>query len=151
MTANNYSAGKDNLYYFYRFIILPWEFEWVNSKFHMGEGNLGKYCQEHNISIKSFDSADKLGRAISTDYEAEKNKAAGILWFVRSDTKPKDTLRHLRNCFAHGNFKKNQKNRVQCISIENRDNGKVKAQGFVPIDKLHGLVDAATSCKTVMS
>ena len=147
MTAKKYSLGKNNLYYFYRFIILPWEFEWVDMKFLMGEGDFRKYCQENSINIKSFESVDKLDVAISTKYEVEKSAAAGILWFVRNDTKPKDTLRHLRNCFAHGNFIKNQKNRVTCISIENVDKGRVKAKGFMPINKLEGLVYAANSCK----
>ena len=58
--TNQFTVGKDNLYFFYRFVILPWEFEWVNQKLLMSEGNLRKYCKEHNIAIKSFESADKL-------------------------------------------------------------------------------------------
>ena len=144
--AHQYSIGKQNLYFFYRFVILRWELEWFDQKFLMSEGALKKYCQEHNISIKSFESADKLGAAISSDYEAEESEVKGILWFVRQDTKPKDTLRHLRNCFAHGNYKKRQKNRVQCVVMENIDKGRVKAKGFLPIEKLNELVCAASSC-----
>lgn len=73
-------------------------------------------------------------------------QVTGILWFVRQDTKPKDTLRHPRNCFAHGNFVKRQKNRVSCVVIENIDKGRIKAKGFVPLDMLNGLVRAASSC-----
>ncbi|WP_282679956.1 hypothetical protein [Shewanella xiamenensis] len=65
---------------------------------------------------------------------------------MRKDTKPKDTLRHLRNSFAHGNFKKRQKNKKQCIVIENIDSGQLKAKGFLPLDKLKGLVSAASGC-----
>jgi hypothetical protein len=142
-----YSVGKENLYFFYRFVILPWELEWANQKFLMSECNLGKYCQEKNISIKSFESTDKLGNAIASEYKAEETKYTGVFWFVRQDTKPKDTLRHLRNCFSHGNYKKRQKNRVPCIVIENLDKGRVKAKGFLPIEKLKGLVRAASSCR----
>lgn len=141
-----YSVGKENLYFFYRFIILPWELEWVNQKFLMSEGNLRKYCKEHNINIKSFESTDKLGKAIASEYEVEETECIGVFWFVRQDTKPKDTLRHLRNCFSHGNYKKRQKNRVPCIVIENIDKGRVKAKGFLPIEKLSGIVRAASSC-----
>jgi hypothetical protein len=143
---HQYSVGKENLYFFYRSVILPWELEWANRKFLVSEGNLRKYCQEHDINIKSFESADKLGEAIATEYEAEETRVTGILWFVRQDTKPKDTLRHLRNCFAHGNYKKRQKNRAPCIVIENIDKEKVKAKGFMPLDMLNGLVRAASSC-----
>ncbi|MEJ1412736.1 MAG: hypothetical protein RPU90_04050 [Candidatus Sedimenticola sp. (ex Thyasira tokunagai)] len=118
----------------------------MNQKFLMSEGGLGKYCHDHKIDIKSFDSADRLSAAIATEYKHEEKDIAGILWFVRQETKPKDTLRHLRNCFAHGNFRKRQKNRTQCIVIENIDKGRVKAKGFLPIEKINGLVRAASSC-----
>jgi hypothetical protein len=141
-----FSVGKERLYFFYRFIILPWELEWANKKFLLAEGELSKFCQEHNINIKSFDSSAKLGEALSTVYENEANKSAGVIWFVRKDTKPKDTLRQLRNCFAHGNYTKRQKNKTQCLVIENIDNGTVKAKGVLPLETLRGLVRAASSC-----
>jgi hypothetical protein len=143
---HQYSVGKDNLYYFYRFVILPWELEWQDQKFLMTEGGLGKYCQDQKIDIKSFESADKLSTALAMEYEVVEKNMVGILWFVRQDTKPKDTLRHLRNCFAHGNYNKRQKNRVPCVVIENIDKNRVKAKGFIPIEKLDGLVRAARSC-----
>lgn len=143
---HQYAVGKEQLYFFYRFVVLPWELEWSNQKFLMAEGNLGKYCQEHGISLKSFGSADKLSKAISAEYKTLEKTATGIFWFVRNDTKPKDTLRHLRNCFAHGNFKKRQKNRIACIAIENIDKGKTKAVGYLPIGSLEDLVRAVLSC-----
>ncbi len=142
-----YAVGKDNLNYFYRFIILPWELEWKDKKFLMDKGSLRNYCKEKSINIKSFESTDKLDEAIRTKYQAEEHKTVGIFWFVRKDTKPKDILRHLRNCLAHGNFKRQQKNRNPCISIENIDKGRVKAKGFIPIDELSRLVRAARSCE----
>jgi len=143
---HQYSVGKNNLYIFYRFVVLPWELEWANHKFLMSEGNLRKYCKDNNINVKSFESVDKLNAAIVSEYDAEETRAAGILWFVRQETKPKDMLRHLRNCFAHGNYRKRQKNRVPCVVIENVDKEKVKAKGFIPLDMLYGLVRAASDC-----
>lgn len=145
-SLNQYSIGKEHIYFFYRFVILTWELEWVNKKFLLAEGELRKFCQENNINIKSFDSAAKLAEGISTNYKSEANVSVGILWFVKKDTKPKDTLRHLRNCFAHGNFTKRQKNKAPCLMIENIDNGTLKAQGFLPLGVLNGLVRAANSC-----
>ena len=143
---HQYNIGKDNLYYFYRFVVLPWELEWVNRKYLMKAGRLNKYCQEHSINLKSFSSTDKLNEAISTEYDVEKIKFTGLFWLVRHDTKPKDTLRHLRNCFAHGNYQKRQMNRIPCIVIENIDKGAVKAKGFIPIDRLKEFVHAVCSC-----
>lgn len=143
---NQYSIGKEHIYFFYRFVILPWELEWVNKKFLLAEGELRKFCQGNNINIKSFDSAAKLAEGVSTNYKSEANESAGVFWFVKKDTKPKDTLRQLRNCFAHGNYTKRQKNNTPCLMIENIDNGVLKAKGFLPIGVLSGLVRAANSC-----
>lgn len=143
---HQYSIGKENLHYFYRFIILPWELKWLNQRFLMSEGDFRKYSREHNINIKSFESTDKLNNAIISEYEAKAKETTGIFWFVRRDTKPKDTLRHLRNCFSHGNFKKRNKNRTPCIVIENIDKGRIKAKGFIPINEIKLLVRAASSC-----
>ena len=123
---HQYTAGKENLYFFYRFVILRWELEWASKKFSMAEGSLRKYCKEQGINIKSFESADKLDQAIACEYVAAEAKVTGIFWFVRRDTKPKDTLMYLRHCFAHGNYKKRQKNRVQGIVITNIDKGRVR-------------------------
>ncbi|UBX50469.1 hypothetical protein LDO51_06700 [Providencia alcalifaciens] len=142
-----YSIKKDYLYFFYRFIILRWELEWSSQKLVMSKSCLNKYCQNQKISIKSFESSEKLKVAIAESYKNEEKAYSGILWFVRMDTKPKDTLRHLRNTFAHGNYKKQQKSGSQCIAIENIDRKKIKAKGFIPLDKLKGLVNAASSCK----
>lgn len=144
---HQYTIGKDHLYYFYRFVVLPWELEWSDQKFLLEAGALRDYCRDHGISIKSFDSTNKLNEAISSQYEEVRHTAAGMFWFVRHDTKPKDTLRHLRNCFAHGNYEKRQKNRVICISIENIDKGKRKAMGYLPVGGLRDIVNAALSCR----
>lgn len=141
-----YSVGKDHLYYFYRSVILPWELDWAKKKFLLAEGELNTFCQAHNLNIKSFDSAKKLRYAVSNTYEEDAKVSAGIVWFVRKDTKPKDLLRQLRNCFAHGNFTKRQKNKTQCIVFENIDKGTLKAQGILPLDVLSDLVRAASSC-----
>ncbi|MDN0125269.1 hypothetical protein QVN60_19165, partial [Yersinia aleksiciae] len=143
-----YSLGKDNLYFFYRSIILPWELEWANQKFLVAQGDLNEYCQKQKLSIKSFPSIDQLRESIVEEFESEKKMYSGILWFVRRESKPKDILRHLRNCFAHGNFTKNQKNGSPCIVIENFDKNQIKAKGFLPVDKLRGLVCAASSCES---
>ncbi|OWF73577.1 hypothetical protein B4903_21805 [Yersinia frederiksenii] len=142
-----YLVGKDNLYFFYRSIILPWELEWTSQKFLVAQSDLNEYCQKQKISIKSFPSIDQLRKSIAEDYEREAKIHSGILWFLKGETKPKDTLRHLRNCFAHGNYTKSQKNGKKCILIENIDNNRIKAKGFLPVDKLRGLVCAASSCK----
>ena len=142
-----YSIGKDNLYFFYRFIVLPWELEWIDCKFLMNEGDLKKFCEKNGINIKSYESTEKLNEALSSTYPLEEKNNKGMLWFVRQDTKPKDTLRHLRNCFAHGNYRKRQKNRTPCVVIKNIDKNKVKAQGFIALDQLKGLVRSAESCK----
>ena len=143
---HQYNIGKSNLYYFYRFVVLPWELEWVDREYNMKSGRLNKYCKKHSINLKSFSSTDKLNEAISTEYDIEKTKFSGLFWFVRIETKPKDTLRHLRNCFAHGSYQKRQKDRTQCIVIENINKGLVKAKGFIPINKLKGFVHAICSC-----
>jgi len=106
---HQYNIGKDNLYCFYRFIVLPWELEWSDKKFLVSQGTLQNYCTDHRINIKSFSSVDKLIQAIESKYEIEQKNVNGILWFVRQESKAKDTLRHLRNCFAHGNYKKDRK------------------------------------------
>ena len=142
-----YSIGKENLYFFYRFVILPWECEWIDCKFLMNKGSLKKFCTENKVDIKSYESINKLNEALSTKYELEEKNYRGMFWFVRKETKPKDTLRHLRNCFAHGNYKKRQKNKINCISIQNWNNGKIKAQGFIPLELLKSLVSSAESCK----
>ena len=151
MKINQYSVGKEHLYNFYRFIILPWELEWVNQAFHISEGNLRDFCRKNNINIKSFESSRKLSEAISSEYDSQEKQLTGILWFVRKETKPKDTLRHLRNCFAHGNFKKRQRNKAPCVVIENIDSGHVKAKGLLPLEKLSELVSSASSCSVLMS
>ncbi len=142
-----YSIGKNNLYFFYRFIVLRWELEWENCKFLVNAGDLKKFCVENEINIKSYESTDKLNEALLSEYPSEEKSNKGMFWFVRKDTKPKDTLRHLRNCFAHGNFTKRQKNRVPCIVIKNIDKRKIKAQGFIPLSLLKGLVRSAEGCK----
>jgi len=142
-----YSIGKENLYYLYRFIVLPWELDWSSCKFLISEGNLKEYCDNHRIIIKSFDSTDKLSKAIASNYQTEEANCKGMLWFVRQDTKPKDTLRHLRNCAAHGNYRKRQINGVSCFAINNLDRNITKARGFIPLELLKGLVCAAESCK----
>jgi hypothetical protein len=142
-----YSIGKDNLYFFYRFIVLPWELEWINCRFLVNAGDLKKFCMENEINIKSYESTDKLNEALLSEYQLEEKSSKGMLWFVRQDTKPKDTLRHLRNCFAHANYKKRRKNRVPCVVIKNIDRGKIKAQGFIPLNLLKDLVRSAEGCK----
>ncbi len=145
---HQYSIGKDNLYLFYRFIVLPWELEWAGRKFLMNRGDLKKFCIKNKISIKSYESIDKLNKALSSEYLLEEKNNSGMFWFVRVDTKPKDTLRHLRNCFAHGNYRKRQKNKIPCVEIKNIHKNKVRAQGFIPLDLLKELVRSAKSCKT---
>ncbi len=141
--SNQYTVGKDQLYFFFRFVILPWELEWANQKFLLREGDFAKFCQEKNIDVKSFSSAAKLSEALAAAYESDAKRFSGLFWFVRIDTKPKDTLRQLRNCFAHGSYIKRQKNRVQCLVIENIDKGSIKAKGFLPLGSLKGFVGAA--------
>ena len=113
----------------------------------MSEGRLKAFCETNDINIKSFESTDKLNDELSKEYKSQEKKNKGMLWFVRKDTKPKDTLRHLRNCFAHGNFSKRQKNREPCVVIKNIDKNKIKAQGFIPLTMLKDLVRAVESCK----
>jgi len=141
-----YNAGKDYLYYYYRFVILPWELEWSQEKFIKKKGSLDSYCKNKNISIKSFASAEKLKYALTHEYQNIENSFNGVLWFVRSDTVPKDILRHLRNCFAHGNFQMRQKNKIKCIFIKNINSNTIKAQGFIPVDEIRGLVESAKTC-----
>ena len=144
---HQYSIGKDNLYFFYRFIVLPWELEWVDCKFLMNAGDLKKFCAENRIDVKSYESTAKLDQALSSEYPSEEKSNKGMLWFVRQDSKPKDTLRHLRNCFAHASYRKGQKNKTPCVVIKNIDKNKIKAQGFIPLYLLKGLVRSAESCK----
>lgn len=145
--AHQYKIGKDNLYYFYRFIILRWELEWSDQKFLIAEGDLQDFCYEHKISVKQYPSTAKLNEAISKEFEVASKKYVGLIWFVAKDTKPKDALRHLRNTFAHGNFRKRQKNGVDCIVFENIDKKQVKAKGFIPLKLLKPLIEAIQTCK----
>jgi hypothetical protein len=145
--APQYKAGKDNLYYFYRFIVLRWELEWSGQKFLIAKGDLQDFCYEQKISIKQYPSTAKLNEAISKDFEAASNKYDGLIWFNTKDTKPKDALRHLRNTFAHGNFCKRQKNGVDCIVFENIDKKQIKAKGFIPLKLLKPFVEALVSCR----
>jgi hypothetical protein len=142
-----YKAGKDNLYYFYRFIVLRWELEWSAQNFLIAEGDLQDFCYEHKISIKQYPSTAKLNEAISKEFEAATNKYDGLIWFIAKDTKPKDALRHLRNTFAHGNFRKRQKNGVDCIVFENIDKKLIKAKGYIPLKLLKPFVEALVSCR----
>lgn len=142
-----YSIGKENLYFFYRFIVLRWELEWADCKFLSSQGDLRRFTKENDINIKAFESTEKLNEALLSMYPSEEKNRKGILWFVRRDTKPKDILRHLRNCFAHGKYRKRQKNRMPCVVIESIHRSRIKAKGFVPLDMLNGLVRSAESCK----
>ena len=146
-SIHQYSIGKDNLYFFYRFIILRWELEWVNYKFISNRGDLTSFCEANKINIKSFESADKLNKAITSDYKSQEAISNGMLWFVKQETKPKDALRHLRNCVAHGSYRKRQKKRTPCIAINNIDKNILKAQGFIPVSLLNNLIHAIVSCK----
>lgn len=143
--ANQYTVGKEWLHFFYRFVILPWELEWESQQYRLEDSNLNKFCQDNNISIKSFASTAQLREAISKNYESDANRFVGLFWFVRRETKPKDALRHLRNCLAHGHYKKRQKNKVPCLVIENIDKASIKAKGFLPLRSLDGFVRAASS------
>lgn len=68
------------------------------------------------------------------------------MWFVSREAKPKGLLHNLRNCFVHGHYEKRQKNKQACIVISHKHNNKIKVWGFLPIDKLKDLVNAAESC-----
>lgn len=146
MKLPQYAIGKDYLYYFYRFVVLRWELEWKNSRFLISEGTLKEYCENNKISIKSFPTADELRIAIDTLYEEQTTDNNGAIWFVRVDTKPKDLLRHLRNCFAHGNYMWRQKHKAQCVTINCIDKNRIKAKGFVPLEIFKPLINAALSC-----
>jgi len=142
-----YKAGKENLYYFYRFIVLRWELEWSNEKFLLSVGELKDFCYENKISIKQYDSTAKLNKALNEEFKTASEKYKCVIWFNKKETKPKDVLRHLRNTFAHGNFRKRQKNRVDCIVFENIDNKQIKAKGFIPLNLIKPLINALQSCK----
>lgn len=142
-----YKTGKEYLYYFYRFIVLRWELEWSSQQFLIAEGDLQDFCYEHRISIKQFSTTAKLNDAINNEFKTASGKYKGIIWFNKNDTKPKDALRHLRNTFAHGNFRKRQKNGVDCIVFENIDKKQIKAKGYIPLKLLKPFVEALVSCK----
>ena len=144
---SQYTIGKEYLYYIYRFIILPWELEWKNEKFLISEGKLREFCNSNNINLKSFESSQKLENELMKEYEAQEKCSNGIIWIVRRETKPKDILRQLRNCFAHGHFVKRQKNNEPCIVIENMHKGRITAKGYVPLSKLKALMGSLLSCK----
>ena len=143
---NHYRVGKDWLYFMYRQVILPWELEWSTARFHIDQGSLREFCDAEAFSVKAFPSAAELKHAMS-EIEQESRAKRGLLWFVRRDQKPKDTLRHLRNAFAHGLFTARQKNRQNCVDIVAINQGTLKARGFIPLGSLRGFVDAARSCK----
>jgi hypothetical protein len=145
--APQYKAGKDNLYYFYRFIVLRWELEWSSQKFLIAEGTLQDFCYEHRINIKQYSTTLILNEAIKNNFENASDKYDGIIWFNKKDPKPKDALRHLRNTFAHGNFRKRQKNGVDCIVFENIDKKQIKAKGYIPLKLLKPFVEALVSCR----
>jgi hypothetical protein len=145
--AVQYKTGKEHLYYFYRFILLRWELEWASQSFLISEGDLKDFCYRNKISIKQYPSTAKLNEAITKEFKAASNKYDGVIWFNKKDPKPKDALRHLRNTFAHGNFRKRQKNGVDCIVFENIDKKQVKAKGFIPLKLLKPFVEALLSCR----
>lgn len=142
-----YKSGKENLYFFYRFIVLRWELEWTDQKFLLSVGELQEFCYVHKISLKSFDSTAKLNKALKEEFKSASDKYEGVIWFNKKDTKPKDVLRHLRNTFAHGNFSKRQKNRINCIVFENIDKKQIKAKGFIPIELIKPLIAALETCR----
>jgi len=141
-----YKIGKNILYVFYRFVVLRWEIEWHHQKFLVENGDLRQFESKYQFNIKSFNSTKELNDNLHA-FEAESKKYSGILWFVRQETKPKDILRHLRNAFAHGNFRRRQKNRSVCIVIECIHNKQIKAKGILPLEHIQGLVKAASSCR----
>ena len=145
-SISQYKSGKENLYFFYRFVVLPWELEWCDNKFLMKIGDLDDFCSQNSFSIKSFESTAKLKLALDTKFISETKKYSGAFWFVRKDTKPKDLLRHLRNSFSHGNFTIGQRNRQKCINLQNMDGNHIKAKGFIPLELLKSLVDSSSKC-----
>lgn len=142
-----YNAGKENLYYFYRFIVLKWELEWSNQKFLISTGSFKEFCNKNKINVKQYDSTVKLNIALNNEFKTESKKYSALVWFNKNETKPKDALRHLRNTFAHGNFCKRQKNGVDCIVFENIDKKQIKAKGYIPLKLLKPFVEALVSCK----
>jgi hypothetical protein len=142
-----YKVGKENLYYFYRFIILRWELEWSGQKFLIAEGDLQDFCYVNKLNIKQYPTTAKLNEAINKEFGPASDKYDGLIWFIGNDTKPKNALRHLRNTFAHGNFRKRQKNGVDCIVFENLDKKLIKAKGYIPLKLLKPFVEALVSCR----
>jgi hypothetical protein len=145
-SSKPFSVKKDDLYYFYKNIVLEWETEWKAKRFLYSEGSLGSWAHQKSMNLKVFDSTDKLNLALNTEFSSEAKKFRGIFWMVKKDTKPKDTLRHLRNAFSHAHFSKCQKNKIECLAIQCIDKNKIKAQGYIPIDDLKGLITAILTC-----
>ena len=65
------SAGKENLYYFYRFVVLKWELEWFDKKLYVNEVSLKTLFKKESLNIKSFDSTLKLNTALEISFTEE--------------------------------------------------------------------------------
>ena len=142
-----YKVGKDWIYFFYRQVVLPWELSWKTSKFLASHGEFRSFCLKEKLSIKSYPTIKELNQAMPA-FEGESKNWNGMLWFVRREQKPKDVLHHLRNAFAHGQFRKRQKNRRDCIFIECTFKNSLRAKGYIPLQAIKGLVHASSSTMT---
>lgn len=142
-----YNVPKDNLYYLYRFIVLPWEVEWKNLKFSTNEGDLKAYEKDNNILLKCFENINAL-EVESNKCTNEYKKYAGVMLFNRTDNKPKAVLRHLRNLSAHGNFRFRMVNKRPCLGFEHYgDDKRLRVIGYIPFDEFNPMIKAIMTTK----
>ncbi|MES9902185.1 MAG: hypothetical protein ABW168_05815 [Sedimenticola sp.] len=145
MQENKEDFSIDDLFYFYKDIILPWEMEWKDANFVAnGEKILNKY-----IKIERKGTSTEVGTNYVDHCNGLDEKCDIIVFLKTRETEPfsKTILRRLRNCFAHGHFSKKNINGKECIKIENKCNseeGKYLIVGHTSIEILKELVKAAS-------
>ena len=139
------------LLFFYKAIILQWEFDWKNNKFNTNFGNLKTYERENNLLLKCFENISDLEEEAEgyINHFRRSREYSGVMLFNRTDNKPKAILRHLRNISAHGHFQSRIVNKIKCIGFKHfseKDN-RLRAIGFIPYEELKPLLKAIMSTK----
>ncbi len=165
MQENKEDFSNDDLLYFYKYIILPWEMEWEKINLVADKKEvLTKYneCIENNIDetrenketiIKYLNSKSNTGKgAVKEEYDdVDCKKYDTIILFNKTtaDKKilpfSKALLKRLRNCFVHGHFSKKIINGRKCIMLEDAYLCKENERnmiGFISIEHLKALVKA---------
>jgi len=143
-----YRVPKEELYFLYRFIILPWEMDWKQGKFITSIGNLKEYEKSRNILLKCFESISDL-EVEADNYPKKFYDYAGVMLFNRTGNKPKAILRHLGHLCAHGHFRSKTVGKRQCLGFKHhsdKDN-RLRAIGHLPFDELKPLIRAVITTK----